>query len=416
MHEAGKLTGSPDFSVKSPPLFPLPVKPEVPIIHSLCEDLLHMRMRMSDNLTAKAIDKSGDYCEDRLAVSFQGVARKTGVPFSIYEHNVHGKNQIAFSSLTGRNWRVFLSKIGGQIRASTGVFNDVDKERIAWLYEELDSILNFAGKCQRTDAEEVFNRANAWMSVYVSMNFKPTPYTHLFHLHLWKSVELYGPQDRFSGELVELANDSMKQTHHRRTDKRNPKLTLQTQLRIEMQVRNGELDQQARARLRKRKAGPLHPWQGEGVRNYLQEKRLREEREREAVTLQEKGCYDRMSIEQLKSLIHQRTGKKTRKKNKDALKAILINADQMELSADSAAGRCLVIGHHSEASLFLPFYTMINHDLFLIWDQVWRKALIRRCKNLKRMTMIALRSRKKQNQNLSSCLKCIIRCNRCYEL
>ena len=323
-----------------------------------------MRMRMTENVTMKAIKKSIEYCGDKLASNFQTVARKTGVPFSIYEHNVHGKNQIGFTSLTGRNWRIFSNKIGAEIRASNGLFNDSDKEKFAWLFEHLDSILKFAGKCARSDATEVANMAREWTLVYVGMGYEPTPYIHVFHMHLWKSVELYGPQDRFSGELVELANDSIKQTHHRRTDRKNPKLTLQTQLRIELQLRHAENERLEHMNKRKRKAGPLHPWQGEGVKSFLREKRAREEREREQVTMDQEGPYERLTLEELKEILFQRTGSKTRKKNREALIAILINIDQSGSSTETIEET----EEQGSCKIFLVFLTELykNHgDLFV---------------------------------------------------
>ena len=349
--EAGKITGQPNFSVKYPPLFSLPTNRNEPIINSLAQDLLHMCMRISENLTIKAIQKSTEFTAQKLAPGFEAVARRTGVPFRIYEHDVHGQTKVAFSSQTGRNWKVYLSKIGTEIRQSTGVFSAEDRDKFASLFEMFHATMNFAGKCRREDAEQVAKMTREWMLLYVGMGYKPTPCMHNFHVHLAKSVELHGPQDRFSGEGVELANDSLKQTHYRRTDRRNPRLTLQTQLRIEEQQRNAEIVRLAERSRRKRKAGPLHPWQGEGVRQYQQEKRLREDKEREEVTRSQLSPYDVLPIDELKKLIHERSGEKTRKRSRNALKAILVNLDELESSQDTEQGKHIICHGMRELSV-----------------------------------------------------------------
>ena len=134
-----------------------------------------------------------------------------------------------------------LRLIGPKIRSSSGVVADDDREPIATLFEGFVEILDLAGKCQRTAASEVATKTQAWIATYISLGWKITPYVHILHVHLPMSVMLHGGQDRFSGELVELKNDALKKTHLRRTNRRNPKLTLQTQLRLELQEMHMEV-------------------------------------------------------------------------------------------------------------------------------------------------------------------------------
>ena len=117
-----------------------------------------MRMRLADRLTKEAIAISAKFTGDKLAKGFQTLARNTHVPFSTYEAPVHGKIEVKHSSMTGRNWKRFLGKIGQEILGSTGVFSNEDGEKLAFLFEELHSILTFAGKCQRSDAGAVATR------------------------------------------------------------------------------------------------------------------------------------------------------------------------------------------------------------------------------------------------------------------
>ena len=101
--------------------------------------------------------------------------------------------------MTGKNWTRFISKSGHEIRSSSGVFSDDDREKFAFLFEELHSILTYAGKCQRSDAGAVAMRTRKWITIFVAMGMKVTPYAHLFYLYLPMSIELYGGIDRFSG-------------------------------------------------------------------------------------------------------------------------------------------------------------------------------------------------------------------------
>ena len=87
-----------------------------------------MRMRLADRITKEAVAKSAKFTGDKLAKGFQTLARNTPVPFSTYEAPVHGKIEVKHSSMTGRNWKRFLSKIGQEICRSSGVFSDNDRE------------------------------------------------------------------------------------------------------------------------------------------------------------------------------------------------------------------------------------------------------------------------------------------------
>ena len=334
--EMGKIgTGRPGKSVKHIPIATLPVKKTDPLITSIPQDALHMRMRLADRLTKEAVAKSAKHTGDKLAKSFQNLARKTQVPFATYEAPVHGKIEVKHSSMTGKNWKRFLSKIGQEIRSSSGVFSDDDREKFAFLFEELHLILTFAGKCQRSDAAAVAMRTRKWIAVFVAMGMKVTPYAHLFHLHLPMSIELYGGIDRFSGELVEACNDDIKRTHLRRTDRKNPCLTLQTQLRIDLQARKAEIRRLTTPDTRKRKAGQQHPWQAFGVREYQQQQRQRENAERHQATLAQMGPLDALSVAELRDLIHAKTGKRTRKQNRENLIAMLMNLSEDDNDDDA---------------------------------------------------------------------------------
>ena len=148
------------------------------------------------------------------------------------------------------------------------------------------------------------------------------------------SVKLHGSQDRFSGELLELNNDAIKRTHHRRTDRKNPQLTLQTQLRIELQARNAEVRSLFNGSPRCRKQRQQHPWQAHGVRNFQQNKRQEEECRREEATAAQRGPYDFLSVGELRSIIQEKTGKRTRKQSREGLLAILAHLDEEGSSRD----------------------------------------------------------------------------------
>ena len=221
-----------------------------------------------------------------------------------------------------------LKSIGPEIRASTGVFSEDTKGKIAFLFEDFNYVLNLAGKCEKEAFQEVAWRAREWSKSYATMGFKVTPYVHFFGIHLPMCVRLHGGLDRLSGELVELANDNVKRTHHRRTNQRDPHLTLQTQLRIELQERNRELKVAQEGETRKRRAGQQHPWQAHGMKELVSKKRRLEEVERQEATLAQCGPYDNLTVQQLKDEIKSRTGGSTRKTKRESLIAVLMNLDE----------------------------------------------------------------------------------------
>ena len=207
------------------------------------------------------------------------------------------------------------------------MFPEDQKEKLASLFEEFHDLLSFAGTCQRNDAEEVARRANHWIRSYISMGCRVTPYAHLFVTHLPYSVKLFGGVSRLSGELVEAANDSVKKTHLRKTNHRSPKLTLQTQLRVELQEAQGKLEAHRNPVVRKRKQMAQHPWQGQGIKEREKRQRLQEEEERATVTAAQQPSYSNLSAKELRDMIHARSGEKTRKQNRIPLLDILNRID-----------------------------------------------------------------------------------------
>ena len=227
--------------MKHPPIATLPVNPEAPLIEGIAQDLLHMCNRISERVSKKTIAVSAAYTGQKLSDKFQDLARSTGVPFLIYEASFRGKLEVKFSSLTGRNWRRLINQIGPKIRESTGVLPENVKMQFAELYESFDAILTFAGKCAPEDADELARQTRAWTKLFLKLGLEMAPYVHDFHIHLPMSVKLFGGQDRLSGELVEKKNDCLKKTHLRKTNRKDPQMTLRTQLRIEHHERKRQL-------------------------------------------------------------------------------------------------------------------------------------------------------------------------------
>ena len=146
LREAGKPRGSAEYSVKAPPLTPLPLNVDEPLIAAIPIDTLHMRMRIGGKLMMQSASLSVNYTGDKLAGGLQTVVRKTSIPFYFYEANVRGKTQLKHNNLTGSHWKRMLKSVGAEIRASSGVFGDDVKEKLASLFEDFNSILNLAGK------------------------------------------------------------------------------------------------------------------------------------------------------------------------------------------------------------------------------------------------------------------------------
>ena len=134
------------------------------------------------------------------------------------------------------------------------------------------------------------------------------------------SVKLLGPQDRLNGQLVENKNDSVKTTHLQRTNRKDPAMTLRSQLRIEYHQMKEEEERAANPK--KRKARQQHPSVGEGNSAREKERRRVEDAERQRLTEAQRPYAD-LSIPELKELIRGKTGKKSQKRTRDALLDVL---------------------------------------------------------------------------------------------
>ena len=319
--EAGRLVGKPNFSVKRPPIASLPADINCPIIEGVPLDALHARMRIGDKLVEGSVDISSKFTGDPLAKGFEQLVQSLGVRFSINETVVHGKVKVKHSSMTGVNWRKLFARIGPAIRSSSGIFPEDIKGKLASLFEDFHALLSFAGKCTKSDAEEVARKANVWAQAYVSMGLTITPYVHMISVHLAHTVKLFGGVDKLSGEWVEAANDDIKRTHMRKTDRRTPKMTLQTQLRIELQEAETKLEAHLHGQKRKRKV--QNPGQGEEMKEREKKKRLEEEQERSAATRAIQSPYANLSVPELREVIFTKTGQRTRKQTKQGLIDIL---------------------------------------------------------------------------------------------
>ena len=323
--------------MKHPPIATLPLDPEAALVEGIAQDLLHMCNRISERVTKKVVSVSGDYTGEKLSDTFQNLARSTGVPFSIYEKSKRGKSEVKLASMTGRSWRIFINSIGPKIRASTGVLPDNLKMKFAQLYEDFDSTLSFAGTCNPEGADEVASRTRAWVKLFLELGLQMAPYVHDFHLHLPMSVKLFGGQDRLSGELVEKKNDCLKRTHLRKTNRKDPQMTLRTQLRIEHHERARQLKELEEGK--KRKSRTQHPSVAEGNRRKEKERRGREDAERRQFT-EDQSPYLQLSIPQLKELIQTKTGKKTQKRTREALLDILRSVDHVGQNQSSGKSDC----------------------------------------------------------------------------
>ena len=215
------------------------------------------------------ISASGDYTGNPLAPGLAELVASTGVRFSIYPATVHGRPQMNYTPLTGRNWRIVLKKLGPAIKQSTGILPDADKEHFGELVEEFGKVMEFAGKCQKSDAEEVARRTRNWMDLFLSLGKKGykgfcnkdiTPYLHWFHIHMPYSIHLFGGLDKLNGELLENQNDHVKLTHKKRTHCKDDKMTLLAEKRRELQLMKAEIQQRESKKERVRREGPKHPW------------------------------------------------------------------------------------------------------------------------------------------------------------
>ena len=266
--EGGRLSGKANYSVKSNPISSLPINLDSPIVASVPPDMLHLRGRVGKKILDNCITISGEHTKNKLAPEFQALVRLARVPFKISESLVHGKSQIGSNTLTGRHWRIILKKLPNLIRQSTNCFPESCRDKIAQLFEDLDSILATAGKCEPDAARNIAASTSKWLKDFLELgksglkgfgNDDITPYIHWLHVHVPYFVSLYGGLDKFSGELLEAQNNEIKLTHARRTNFKDPKMTLKLEKRREIHLMEEEVEKQAQVP-RKRKHLAQHPW------------------------------------------------------------------------------------------------------------------------------------------------------------
>ena len=142
--------------------------------------------------------------------------------------------------------------------------------------------------------------------------------------HLPHSISLFGGNDKLSGEWVEAQNDEVKKTHLQKTDHRSPNQTLQTQLRLEWQEAETKLEEHD-AGGRKRRAP--RPENAERMKEIQKKRRVEEEEERVAATTALQSPYANFTAKELRKIIFDKTGKKTRKQNLQCLLDILHQFD-----------------------------------------------------------------------------------------
>ena len=266
--ERGRLRGKPQFSVKNHPISTLPAGWDDPIINSVPEDILHLRVRVGEKLMTNCVSASADHTKNKLVPGLQSLIRSAGVPFKVSETLVHGTNRVVFNTLTGRHWRMLLPQLPSLIRTSTDVFADSHKEPIANLVEQFVSILTLAANCPKSEAEKLAGETSAFLNAFLDLgrlglkgfsSNDVTPYVHWMHAHLPYTVSLFGGISKFSGELLEAQNDEIKKTHARRSHCKDPKLTLLMEKRRELQLMEHEIEEKNKIQ-RRRKEGPQHPW------------------------------------------------------------------------------------------------------------------------------------------------------------
>jgi hypothetical protein len=129
------VKSKPGLSVKERPIPTLPANWSSPLIEVVPPDLLHLRMRGGGKLLRNCIMASAQHTGNKLATEFQALCRETGMRFSIFETTVRTKTEVAFTSLTGREYQSLLNRLGPKIKTSTGVFADSYKVALGELVE-----------------------------------------------------------------------------------------------------------------------------------------------------------------------------------------------------------------------------------------------------------------------------------------
>ena len=260
--------GKSTTSVKNFPIPTLPIEWDAPLIQAVAADLMHLETRIGERIVDKLQNASSSFTKDKYTPLFVELIRSTNTPFKVAEVLVHGKPKIVFNSLTCRQWRNLLPKLGPVIRNSTGVFAPHHQGPLADLVEKLVVVLDLARDGEKEDAEKLAVESTQWVRMFLDLKelglkgfatSDMTPYMHWMQVHLPFLKQLFGPLGRLNGELLEGANADVKLTHMRRSHCKDPKQTLQMEKRRELQVMNAAVDKLHRAP-RKTKEGPKHQW------------------------------------------------------------------------------------------------------------------------------------------------------------
>ena len=102
---------------------------------------------------------------------------------------------------------------------------------------------------------------------------------------------------------MELKNDSIKKTHLRKTNRKNPLQTLQIQLRVEHHERNERLRRIQAERVRDKGPRRTNPTAGEKTRQRERENHRNEEEMRHQAILSLRSQYHHLSDKELKNEI-----------------------------------------------------------------------------------------------------------------
>lgn len=320
--EAGKVQGQANFSVKEIPIPRLPIDPDTPLWRVVVPDVLHADMRIGEKLMKESLKASAAYTGDPMATEFQNLIRALNVPFNAYPSKV-SQGTLEVSSMNGDEWEKCLASSGLAIRNSSGIFDEGMKTKIADIFEEYSSIMSLVKYGKPSDAEEVSRRTRVWGLTYAALGFKFTPYLHLFTVHFAMSVKVFGGLGKLSGQWVEKRNSHVKRNHLQKTNHHNAKQSLLVELRMEHQEAEEQYKSSVLSQTKKRKATVLHPWQGVGVRELHKRRRQEEEEEREAVNVEQRSELQDLQPNQLREIIHARTGQRTRKQNHQSLLNII---------------------------------------------------------------------------------------------
>ncbi len=151
--------------------------------------------------------------------------RSCGVAFKVWDTKDKSLG-LDYTSCTGNQMKALFKLLPDKIRQSELISKP---DLVANLWESFKAIYDLLSGpvLERSSTQTYFQKASVWMNKFVKLSKhlegydSVTPYMHILVYHVPRILREHGTLRWFSGQGLEKVNDDIKQTYHRKTNKRN---------------------------------------------------------------------------------------------------------------------------------------------------------------------------------------------------